>query len=291
VSIAVLFCKMGCCCCKCVNTGEIGLIEKFGRFNRVARAGLTFVMWPLEDVAGLQTLRVQQLDVLTESKTKDDVTVHVKVAVQYQVIPDKVYDAFYRLTRPELQIRAYVDDVVRSTMPRMTLDTAFEAKEDVARSVKESLDKVMHEYGYQIMQALVTDLQPDVKVRNAMNEINAAKRQKLAAAEKAEADKILLVKAAEAESEAKYLSGVGVARQRKAIVDGFKDSVLDFTGGVEGTTPKDIINMMMVTQYLDMLKDVGQCPTNSTTFVPHSIGGGDTGSQVRDGLMQAATAQ
>jgi len=282
---------MGCCCCKCVNTGEIGLIEKFGRFNRVARAGFTFVMWPLEDIAGLQTLRVQQLDVLTESKTKDDVTVHVKVAVQYQVIPDKVYDAFYRLTRPELQIRAYVDDVVRSTMPRMTLDTAFEAKEDVARSVKESLDKVMHEYGYQIMQALVTDLQPDVKVRNAMNEINAAKRQKLAAAEKAEADKILLVKAAEAESEAKYLSGVGVARQRKAIVDGFKDSVLDFTGGVEGTTPKDIINMMMVTQYLDMLKDVGQCPTNSTTFVPHSIGGGDTGSQVRDGLMQAATAQ
>lgn len=282
---------MGCCCCKCVNTGEIGLIEKFGRFNRVARAGFTFILWPLEDIAGLQTLRVQQLDVLTESKTKDDVTVHVKVAVQYQVIPDKVYDAFYRLTRPELQIRAYVDDVVRSTMPRMTLDTAFEAKEDVARSVKESLDKVMHEYGYQIMQALVTDLQPDAKVRNAMNEINAAKRNKQAAAERAEADKILLVKAAEAESEAKYLSGVGVARQRKAIVDGFKDSVLDFTGGVDGTTPKDIINMMMVTQYLDMLKDVGQCPTNSTTFVPHSIGGGDTGSQVRDGLMQAATAQ
>lgn len=282
---------MGCCCCKCVNTGEIGLIEKFGRFNRVARAGFTFILWPIEDIAGLQTLRVQQLDVLTESKTKDDVTVHVKVAVQYQVIPDKVYDAFYRLTRPELQIRAYVDDVVRSTMPRMTLDTAFEAKEDVARSVKESLDKVMHEYGYQIMQALVTDLQPDSKVRNAMNEINAAKRNKQAAAERAEADKILLVKAAEAESEAKYLSGVGVARQRKAIVDGFKDSVLDFTGGVDGTTPKDIINMMMVTQYLDMLKDVGQCPTNSTTFVPHSIGGGDTGSQVRDGLMQAATAQ
>lgn len=282
---------MGCCCCKCVNTGEIGLIEKFGRFNRVARAGFTFILWPIEDIAGLQTLRVQQLDVLTESKTKDDVTVHVKVAVQYQVIPDKVYDAFYRLTRPELQIRAYVDDVVRSTMPRMTLDTAFEAKEDVARSVKESLDKVMHEYGYQIMQALVTDLQPDSKVRNAMNEINAAKRNKQAAAERAEADKILLVKAAEAESEAKYLSGVGVARQRKAIVDGFKDSVLDFTGGVDGTTPKDIINMMMVTQYLDMLKDVGQCPTNSTTFVPHSIGGGNTGSQVRDGLMQAATAQ
>jgi len=282
---------MGCCCCKCVNTGEIGLIEKFGRFNRVARAGFTFILWPMEEIAGLQTLRVQQLDVLTESKTKDDVTVHVKVAVQYQVIPDKVYDAFYRLTRPELQIRAYVDDVVRSTMPRMTLDTAFEAKEDVARSVKESLDKVMHEYGYQIMQALVTDLQPDSKVRNAMNEINAAKRNKQAAAERAEADKILLVKAAEAESEAKYLSGVGVARQRKAIVDGFKDSVLDFTGGVDGTTPKDIINMMMVTQYLDMLKDVGQCPTNSTTFVPHSIGGGDTGSQVRDGLMQAATAQ
>jgi regulator of protease activity HflC (stomatin/prohibitin superfamily) len=282
---------MGCCCCKCVNTGEIGIVESFGRFNRVARAGLTIIAWPMEDVVGLQSLRVQQLDVLTESKTKDDVTVHVKVAVQYQVIPDKVYDAYYKLTRPELQIRAYVDDVVRSTMPRMSLDTAFEAKEDVARSVKESLDKVMHEYGYQIMQALVTDLQPDAKVRNAMNEINAAKRQKQAAAEKAEGDKILLVKAAEAEAESKYLSGVGVARQRKAIIDGFKDSVLDFQGGVEGTTSKDIINMMMVTQYLDMLKDVGQCPTNSTTFVPHSIGGGNTGAQVRDGLMQAASAQ
>jgi len=282
---------MGCCCCKCVNTGEIGIVESFGRFNRVARAGLTIIAWPMEDVVGLQSLRVQQLDVLTESKTKDDVTVHVKVAVQYQVIPDKVYDAYYKLTRPELQIRAYVDDVVRSTMPRMSLDTAFEAKEDVARSVKESLDKVMHEYGYQIMQALVTDLQPDAKVRNAMNEINAAKRQKQAAAEKAEGDKILLVKAAEAEAESKYLSGVGVARQRKAIIDGFKDSVLDFQGGVEGTTSKDIINMMMVTQYLDMLKDVGQCPTNSTTFVPHSISGGNTGAQVRDGLMQAASAQ
>jgi len=184
-----------------------------------------------------------------------------------------------------------VDDVVRSTMPRMDLDTAFEAKEDVARSVKESLDKVMHEYGYQIMQALVTDLQPDIKVRNAMNEINAAKRIKQAAAEKAEGDKILLVKAAEAEAESKYLSGVGVARQRKAIVDGFKDSVLDFTDGVEGTTPKDIMNMMMVTQYLDMLKDVGSCNTNTTTFVPHSIGGGDAGSQVRDGLLQAASSQ
>lgn len=139
----------------------------------------------------------------------------------------------------------------------------------------------MHEYGYQIMQALVTDLQPDVKVRNAMNEINAAKRMKQAAAEKAEGDKILLVKAAEAEAESKYLSGVGVARQRKAIVDGFKDSVIDFTGGVEGTTPKDIINMMMVTQYLDMLKDVGMNSTNSTTFVPHSSGGGNTGKALQ----------
>ena len=197
----------------------------------------------------------------TETKTKDDVTIMVNVAVQYQAIPDKVYDTFYKLSNAQFQIQAYVEDVVRSTLPRMDLDDAFEAKQDVAMAVKTALEKIMHEYGYQIMQALVTDLSPDDKVRNAMNEINASKRNKEAAREKAEGDKVLLVKAAEADAEAKYLSGVGVARQRKAIVDGFKDSVLDFNSGVEGTTPKDIINMMMVTQYLGKHPLVGSLST------------------------------
>lgn len=262
------------------------MIERFGKFHGLARAGFTCLFYPMDAVAGTVSLRVQQLDVTTETKTKDDVTITLTVAVQYQAIPDKVYDTFYKLSNAQFQIQAYVEDVVRSTLPRMDLDDAFEAKEDVAQAVKSALEKIMHEYGYQIMQALVTDLTPDAKVRNAMNEINASKRNKEAAREKAEGDKVLLVKAAEADAEAKYLSGVGVARQRKAIVDGFKDSVLDFNSGVEGTTPKDIINMMMVTQYLDMLKDVGTVPSNNCVFVP-ATSNNDVGSQVRDGLMQA----
>ena len=209
------------------------------------------------------SLRVQSLDVRCETKTLDNVFVDVVVSVQYQVIPDSIYDAFYRLSNPRQQITAYVYDVVRSTIPNQTLDHAFEAKEEIARSVKQALAHTLTTYGYHILNALVTDLTPDARVRNAMNEINANKRLKEAAYEKAEGEKILVVKSAEAEAESKYLSGVGVAKQRKAIVDGLRESISEFANHVEGTNSKDIIDLLLITQYFDMLKDIGAKPNCS----------------------------
>mmetsp|Transcript_13860 Transcript_13860/g.41186 ORF Transcript_13860/g.41186 Transcript_13860/m.41186 type:complete len:283 (-) Transcript_13860:234-1082(-) len=254
----------GCLCCNCVQTSEIAVKERFGRFSGLATAGLVCVAWPCEEVAGRVSTRVQQLDVPCETKTKDNVFVSVVVSVQYQVIHDKVYDAHYRLTSPESQIQSYVFDVVRSKIPRLDLDESFEDKEQVALDIKQSLGPVMEQYGYRILQALVTDLTPDIKVRDAMNAINEAKRLKEAAQERAEADKILQVKSAEADAEAKYLSGVGVARQRRAIVEGLRDSILEFSGQVEGTTPKDVMDLLLLTQYFDMLKDVGAHQNSST---------------------------
>jgi len=269
-------------------------------------------MYPCENIVGKLSTRVQQLTVNTQTKTKDNVTLTVCVAVQFRVIdrilndvgaPDGqamarnhptnhgLWRAYYRLTNPGLQIQSYVEDTVRSELPRKTLDEAYEAKDDVAVAVKEALAHEMKQYGYEVVQTLVTDLQPDMKVVSAMNEINAQRRMRLAAQEKAEAEKIIVVKRSEAEAEAKYLAGVGVARQRKAIVDGLKDSVLEFSGGVHGTTPQDVMHLMMVTQYLDMLKDVGSNPAATTLFVPHGVGAvSDMQEQVRNGMMQAQAA-
>lgn len=264
-----MFYKMSCCCA-CVSTGSVGVIEQLGKFQRTAGPGLHFVCPGIYDIVGRVSMRVQQLNVDTSTKTKDNVTVAVSVAVQFKAMDDKVYDAYYRLTDPAQQIRAYVDDVIRSTIPKMDLDDAFESKDQVAVAVKESLDKIMHDFGYEVKQALVVDLSPDTNVKAAMNNINAQKRLREAAKEKAEADKIVQVKGAEAEAEAKYLQGVGVARQRQAIVNGFKDSVNEFSGNVAGASPRDVMNIMMLTQYLDMLKDVGCTNSRDTLFVPHT---------------------
>ena len=263
------------------------------------------MLWPIAQVAGVLSLRIQQLDVVCETKTKDNVFVQVAVSVQYRILTEKVrvwglggreggeanrstyrlpqpepiinppppaphrtpqtYDAFYRLTDPTEQIRSYVYDVIRSTVPKMELDQAFESKADIAHSVQDQLQKVMNDYGYEIMESLVTDLSPDIRVKASMNEINASKRLKMASMHKAEADKIRQVKAAEAEAESRYLSGVGVARQRKAIVDGLQQSINDFKSDVKGTSPKDVMDLLLLTQYFDLLRDVGA----NTIFMQH----------------------
>jgi regulator of protease activity HflC (stomatin/prohibitin superfamily) len=203
------------------------------------------------------SLRIQQLDVMCETKTKDNVFVQVAVAVQFRVLVDSAYDAYYRLTDPRNQIQSYVFDVVRSTVPKMELDEAFASKAQVALAVLEQLKDVMKDYGYEIKNCLVTDLSPDHKVKASMNEINASRRLKEAAAHKAEADKVRQVKAAEADAEARYLSGLGVARQRKAIVQGLQESVGAFADEVEGATPKDVMDILLLSQYFDTLSSVG----------------------------------
>jgi len=219
--------------------------------------GPSCIFWPLQSVVGRLSLRVQQLDVLCETKTKDNVFVQVGVAVQYKVVTESAYDAWYRLTSPTSQIEAYVYDVIRSTVPRMELDEAFESKDDIAQAVLEQLQAVMKDYGYSIVNTLVTDLAPDSKVKASMNEINAARRLKEAASHQAEADKVRQVKNAEAEAEARYLSGLGVARQRKAIVQGLQASVSEFSEEVGGAKPKDVMDILLLSQYFDTLSVVG----------------------------------
>jgi len=271
-----------------VSTSEVGVIERFGKFNHLANPGLRCIIYPLESLVGRMTFRVQQLDVKVETKTLDNVFIQTMVSIQYQVLPDKAYEAYYELTNPAQQITAHVYDVMRSQLPTLELDAVFEAKEELALAVKNSLTEIMGQYGFQILQALITDLDPDQRVKNAMNEINSSKRLKYAVAERSEGEKILKVKSAEAEAEAKYLSGVGVAKQRKAIVDGLRTSIVDFTDGVEGTKSKDIMDLLLLTQYFDCIRDVGSMPHCKTTFVPSSKSSQDG---FRNSLLQAEAAK
>jgi len=282
-------------CCASIPQGSVGMVERCGKFRRQATPGLQFLCCILgEHVSGHVSLRVQSLDVQVETKTKDNVFLHVKVSVQYQVEPDSVFDAYYRLSEPHAQITTYVYDVVRSSVPKILLDDVFEQKEEIAMAVKDELSKSMEGYGFHIMQALITDIDPDERVKAAMNEINTAERQRIAARDKAEAEKIMIVKAAEAEAESKYLAGVGISRQRLAIIEGLRESVVGFTENVEGATTKDVMDLVLVTQYFDTLKEIGAHPSSSTIFVPmgNIDGHGDSVSdQVRTGFLEATAGR
>lgn len=268
-----------------VEQGNIGLIEQFGKFVRTARPGFQCLNCCAgEEMAGHISTRLQTLDVSCETKTKDNVFVLIVVSVQYQVVQGKEYEAFYNLTDPRSQITAYIFDVVRAAVPRQDLDEVFTAKEEIAANVKKLLTDAMASFGFMIVNTLVTDISPSLMVKNAMNEINAASRNRVATHDKAEAEKLLIVKAAEAEAESKYLQGVGIARQRQAIVTGLRDSVTAFSKEIPGTTPSEIMQMMMLTQYFDMLKDVGGNPKNNTVMMP---AGATAADEMRQGLMQA----
>lgn len=277
-------------------------MERFGKFTRLAEPGLLIVCWPCEEKTGVVSLRVQELKVNCEAKTKDNVClklsclhfthniyldycvqvfVTVSTSVQYQVVAEKVYQAHYVLADTKKQMTAYVYDVIRSTIPTMTLDEAFESKEEVSLTVKAQLVEVFTTYGYTILQTLVTDLSPDAKVRDAMNEINASKRLKEAAYQRAEGEKVLKVKRAEAEAESMYLSGVGVARQRKAIMEGLRESIMLFSSQVSTTTPADVMDLLILNQYFDTLSDMGKHKGTKCIMLP------DDSNYVRNGIMQA----
>ena len=268
----------------------VKVIERFGRFRRLARAGLGWRLFPplVDQIAGTVSLRIQQLNVRVETKTIDNVFVNVVVSVQYHVINDKVVDAFYRLADPRAQITSYVYDVVRARVPNIKLDDVFAAKEEIAQAVRKELAQIMDDFGYGIMKALVTDIDPDAKVKVSMNQINAAQRLKLAAVEEAEAEKIRVVKAAEAEATSKALQGKGIADQRLAIVNGLEESVSAFKSKIAGTSAQDVINLVLMTQYFDALKDIGTNSKTNVILIPHSPGGmHDISDQIRQAMITA----
>ena len=271
-----------------VRQQNMALVERFGRFKRVARPGLNAKIPLIDRVVGRPSLRIQQLDVQIETKTKDNVFVVCIVSVQYHVLEGKVTDAFYKLQNPREQITSYVFDTVRARVPNISLDDVFEKKDDIAQAVKKELDAVMDDFGYGIVKTLVTDIDPDAKVKASMNEINAAQRLRDAAVQQAEAEKIRVVKAAEGEAESKALQGKGIADQRKAIIDGLKESVENFSSSVNGTNAQDVMNLVLMTQYFDTLKDIGLSSKSNTILIPHSPAGmGDLSEQMRNAIITA----
>jgi regulator of protease activity HflC (stomatin/prohibitin superfamily) len=269
-----------------VQQQTIALVERLGKFKRLAGPGLNFKMPLIETVAGTLSLRTQQLLVKVETKTHDNVFVHVSVAVQFLVVPSKVYEAFYSLSDTEGQITAFVFDVVRAHVPSLDLDDVFLRKDEIAQAVKKELGGQMAEYGYTIATALVTDIDPDERVKASMNEINANQRLLEAAKAKAEAEKVLKVKAAEADAESKALQGNGIARERLEIAKGLKESAELFQQGLPGATAQEAMAVLLLTQYFDALKEIGV--HSNTIMLPHSPGGlASIANEIRDAMVSA----
>lgn len=277
----------------CPSQESVDIIEQCGRFSHIAQPGCNCVHCYIgQSVVGTVSMRVQQLDVRCETKTRDNVFVTLVISVQYQVQKENIYESYYRLTNSSQQISSYIFDVVRATVPKMMLDEVFVEKDQIAKDIKDELTKSMSAFGFSIIQALVNDIDPDIKVKAAMNEINAAQRLRLAAAERAEAEKVAVVKAAEAEAEAKYLSGQGVARQRQAIINGLRESVRAFSEGVQDVSAKDALQLMLMTQYFDTVKDIGVSNKSSTVFLNHSPSAlADLSGQMRAAFMEANVVQ
>jgi len=276
-------------CCVTVPQDKIYAVEWFGSYTKVLGSGLHFVGFDcLSCCVSFRSItkRVEQNDVWVETKTKDNVFVAVKVSVQQAVLPDEAESAIYKLANVSAQIDAYVSDVVRSHLPKMNLDDAFENKDAISQAVQETLTKSMFEYGFQIIKALVTELKPSQDVINSMNEINKQKRLRDAAMMAAEADKIRVVKKAEADCEASRLQGEGIAKQREAIVDGLKRSVT--SGTSEQLSSEKVSELLLITQYFETLKEIGANSKSNSVFIPHSPAEGirDISQQIRNGITQ-----
>src|SRR5579862_10049393 len=268
------------------------IVERLGRFHRLANPGLNF-KWPILDKRVWRVeLRVQQLVVTVETKTKDNVFVKVPVAVQYRAIPDRAADTYYQLTDDQKQLTSYVLDVVRAKVPTLALDEVFEKKDDIAAAVKGHLDETMKSFGWEVLSALVTDVDPAENVKAAMNEIQAQSRLQVAAQAKGEANKILTVKNAEAEAESKRLQGEGIAKQRRAIVDGLRESIAAFTDQIGGVSAPEVLKLVLLTQYFDTMKEIGVSAGSKVILVPHTPGGmTDIAEQLRDAIISANEAK
>lgn len=255
-----------------VRQQSSAVLERLGKFHSIKGPGLHFKIPMLDRVSGRVSLKIQQLDVLVETKTKDDVFVKLKVSVQYLVLKDAIYDAFYKLENPTEQITSYVFDVVRAEVPKMRLDEVFERKDDIAVAIRRELKEAMNDYGYDIIKALVTDIDPDAEVKHAMNRINAAERIKTAAEHEAEADRIRIVAKARAEAESKRLQGQGIADQRREIAKGLEESV-DILNKV-GINSQEASALIVVTQHYDTLQSMGENSNSNLILVPNTPNAG-----------------
>ena len=268
-----------------VKQQTAAIIERFGKFHSIRQSGLHLKIPLVDRISGRLSLKIQQLDVLIETKTLDDVFVRLKVSVQFKVIREKVYDAFYKLDYPHDQITSYVFDVVRAEVPKMKLDDVFVKKDDIAIAVKSELNQAMMDYGYDIIKTLVTDIDPDAQVKEAMNRINASEREKIAAQFEGDAARILIVEKAKAEAESKRLQGQGIADQRREIARGLEESV-EVLNKV-GINSQEASALIVVTQHYDTLQSIGQQTNSNLILLPNSP---QAGSNMLNDMVASFTA-
>ena len=260
-----------------VRQQSVAIVERFGRYQKIATSGIHMRLpFGIDKIAARIQLRLLQSEIVVETKTKDNVFVMMNVATQYRVNEQNVTDAYYKLMRPEAQIKSYIEDALRSSVPKLTLDELFEKKDEIALEVQHQVAEEMTTYGYIIVKTLITKVEPDAEVKQSMNEINAAQRKRVAAQELAEADKIKIVTAAEAEAEAEKdrLHGVGIAQQRKAIVDGLVESIAELKEANVGMSEEQIMSILLTNQYLDTLNTFAD-KGNQTLFLPNNPNGVD----------------
>ncbi|MDE7498087.1 SPFH domain-containing protein, partial [Streptococcus agalactiae] len=253
-----------------VKQQTVAIIERFGKYQKTATSGIHIrVPLGIDKIAARVQLRLLQSEIIVETKTKDNVFVTLNIATQYRVNENNVTDAYYKLIKPEAQIKSYIEDALRSSVPKLTLDELFEKKDEIALEVQHQVAEEMSTYGYIIVKTLITKVEPDAEVKQSMNEINAAQRKRVAAQELANADKIKIVTAAEAEAEKDRLHGVGIAQQRKAIVDGLADSIQELKDANVTLTEEQIMSILLTNQYLDTLNTFA-INGNQTIFLPNN---------------------
>ncbi|MFS9139297.1 SPFH domain-containing protein [Streptococcus parasanguinis] len=272
-----------------VKQQSVVIIERFGRYQKISDSGIHMrAPFGIDKIAARVQLRVLQSEIVVETKTQDNVFVTMNVATQYRVNESNVKDAYYKLMRPESQIKSYIEDALRSSVPKLTLDELFEKKDEIALEVQKQVAEEMSTYGYIIVKTLITKVEPDAEVKQSMNEINAAQRKRVAAQELAEADKIKIVTAAEAEAEKDRLHGVGIAEQRKAIVDGLADSIKELKGANVDLTEEQIMSILLTNQYLDTLNNFADKEGNNTIFLPANPDGVEN---IRTQILSALKAK
>lgn len=256
-----------------VSEKKTAIIERFGKFYKLGYPGLNFKVPFIDSVIGELSLQGLYHNVLLETKTNDNVFVNIHCSIQYKVLEEKAFEAYYALDNPVTQLESYVFDAIRAFAPKLTLDKLFEEKDTIANEVNQALNKDMHNFGLFITKTLITHIDPDDKVKHAMNEINAAERERIAAAHRAEAEKLVVIKAAEAQKESRILQGEGVAGQRKAIIHGLRDSLNELqstTDSNSSITEQEAINLLLVNQYYDTLKDIGSHSKSNVVFLNHN---------------------
>lgn len=272
-----------------VKQQSVAIIERFGRYQKISDSGIHMrAPFGIDKIAARVQLRVLQSEIVVETKTQDNVFVTMNVATQYRVNESNVKDAYYKLMRPESQIKSYIEDALRSSVPKLTLDELFEKKDEIALEVQKQVAEEMSTYGYIIVKTLITKVEPDAEVKQSMNEINAAQRKRVAAQELAEADKIKIVTAAEAEAEKDRLHGVGIAEQRKAIVDGLADSIKELKGANVDLTEEQIMSILLTNQYLDTLNNFADKEGNNTISLPANPDGVEN---IRTQILSALKAK